>query len=160
MRLGIIILSLGLFVFPSPAWAFPAGGEIYRYWSEPELQASVALGDGKYEITGRYVAVLTYEEKPPAGHYAMIGELFDCAEMQYALAEEVEYDENNREIASYSNDKVPRSFKPIDEDTRQEFLLIGICSEETGQPYDVTAVRRYFQMIADSLQATDRILNR
>lgn len=160
MKIRVVGLSLFMALFSAPAWAIPPAGEFYGYWSEPDSLAYISLGGGSYEISGRYVAVMTYEEKPPSGNHALIGELFDCSEMQYALSEKVEYDADNHETSSYSNKNIMKSFTQIEEDTRQEFILIGICDEESGKPYGMTKVRNYFQMIAASLAATERMLSR
>lgn len=160
MKISWVVLSFILVIFPTVARALPPEGEFYNYWSESESQAYVSLSRGSYEISGRYVAVMTYEENPVGGNHALMGELFDCLEMQYALAEKVEYDADNRETSNYSKNNIMKSFGPIEEDTRQEFLLIGICDEESGKPYDLERVRKYFQMIAASLEASDRLLSR
>ena len=156
MNVRLLLLSVLLLVFPAVALAVPPDGEYYRYWSESDGLSYVAAGAGSYEVTGKYVAVMSYEENPKTGGYAMIGEIFDCAESYIALAEMVEYDAKAVEIRHYSNDNVKKSFKPVEEDTRQEFLLIGVCSEETRLPYDQEAMRKYFKMIDDSLRAVDK----
>jgi len=155
IALGILLVAL-----PAVAQAVPVGGEFYGYWSEAESLDYISLSNGSYEISGRYVAVMTYEEQPGRGNHALIGELFDCSEMQYARSEQVDYDADNREISNYSSNNLTKSFGPIEEDTRQEFLLIGICDEESGQPYDLARVRNYFKMIAASLEASERLLSR
>lgn len=156
MNIRLLLISVWLLMFPAVALASPPEGEYYRYWSESDVVAYVAASPGSYEVTGKYVAVMSYEENPKTGQYAMIGELFDCSESNFALAEIVEYDGKNVETKHYSNDNVKKSFKPVEEDTRQEFLLIGICSEETRLPYDQAAMRKYFKMIDESLRAVDK----
>lgn len=156
MNARILLSSLLLTALPAVALAIPPAGEYSRYWSESDVVAYVATGADSYEVSGKYAAVLTYEENPRTGEYAMVGELFDCADSYYAIAEMVDYDGKNVEIRHYSNDQVKKSFKPVEEDTRQEFLLIGVCSEETGLPYDQAAMRKYFMMIDESLRALDK----
>lgn len=156
MNARTLLFSLLLTALPAVALATPPAGDYSRYWSEADVVAYVATGADSYEVSGRYAAVLTYEENPRTGEYAMVGELFDCADSYYAIAEMVEYDGKNVEIRHYSNDNVKKSFKPVEEDTRQEFLLIGVCSEETGLPYDLAAMRKYFMMIDESLRAMDK----
>lgn len=154
--MNVRLLLMSVFLTALPALAAPPEGEYYRYWEESDVVAYVAAGADSYKVSGRYVAVMTYEENPRSGKYAMIGELFDCADSYYALAERVEYDGKNVEIRHYSNDNVKKSFKPVEEDTRQEFLVIGVCSQESGLPYDLAAMRKYFRMIDDSLRALDK----
>lgn len=156
MDVRLLLLSVLLTALPAVAVAAPPEGEYYRYWSEPDGMAYVAAGTDSYKVSGRYVAVMTYEENPQTGKSAMIGELIDCADSYYALAEMVEYDGENVEIKHYSNDNVKKSFKPVEEDTRQEFLIIGVCSEETRLPCDQAAMRKYFMMIDESLRAVDK----
>jgi hypothetical protein len=156
MNVRLLLFSLLLTALPVVALAAPPEGEYYRYWSESDVLAYVAAGAGSYEVSGKYVAVMTYEENTRTGQYAMIGELFDCADSNYALAEMVEYDGKNVEIRHYSNDNVKKSFKPVEEDTRQEFLVIGVCSEETRLPYDLATMRKYFVMIDESLRGLDK----
>lgn len=156
MNIRQLLLSMVIVFLPVATVAAPPDGEYYRYWSESDVMAYVAAGPGSYEVSGKYVAVMTYEENPKTGQYAMIGELFDCAESYFALAEMVEYDGKNIETRHYSNDNVKKSFKPVEEDTRQEFLLIGVCSEETLLPYDQTAMRKYFVMIDEALRTVDK----
>lgn len=160
MKINTMILAFLLVASPALVSAAPPEGELYNYWSEPESKAFVVLGGGRYEISGKFVAVMSYEEKPQCGNHALIGELFDCSEMQYALAEMVEYDGNNLEISNFSNGNISKSFAQIEEDSRQEFLLIGICDEESGKPYELEKVRKYFQMIATSLEASEQMLKR
>ncbi len=156
MNVRQLLLSLLITVMPVAALAAPPEGEYYRYWSESDVVAYVAAGSGFYEVSGKYVAVMTYEENPRTGQYAMIGELFDCEDSFFALAEMVEYDGKNVEIRHYSNNNVKKSFKPVEEDTRQEFLAIGVCSEDTLLPYDQTAMRKYFMMIDEALRTVDK----
>lgn len=156
MNVRMLLFSLLLIAFPAVALAAPPEGEYYRYWSESDVVAYVAAGAGSYEVSGKYVAVMSYEENPLTGQYAIIGELFDCADSYFASAETVEYDGKNVEIRHYSNDNVKKSFKPVEEDTRQEFLLIGVCSEETLLPYDQVAMRKYFMMIDEALRTVDK----
>lgn len=151
-----LILSILLALLPAVALAAPPDGEYYRYWAEAEVVAYVAAGADFYEVSGKYVAVMTYEENPRTGKYAIIGELFDCADSYYALAERIDYGADSLEPRHYSNDNLKKSFKPVDEDTRQEFLVIGVCSEETGAPYDLRTMRKYFKMIDESLRALDK----
>lgn len=156
MNVRLLLLSLFLSFLPTVALAAPPEGEYYCYWSESDVLAYVAAGAETYEVSGKYVAVLTYEENARTGQYAMIGELFDCADSNFAMAEMVEYDRDNVEIKHFSNDNVKKSFKPVEVDTRQEFLLIGVCSEETRLPYDRSAMRKYFMTIDESLRALDK----
>lgn len=160
MNFKAIVLSVALALLPSVALALPAAGEFSIYWSEPELRAHIKLDDGSYEISGRYVAVLTLEERPQAGTHALVGELYDCSESQYVVSARVEYDLNNNEISSYSSDNLRKSFGPIDEDSRQEFVFIGVCNDEKRMPYDLAKVREYFKMIAESVAATECPPNR
>jgi len=160
MQIKWIFLGLVLTVFPAIAQAVPSGGEYYGYWSEPESMDYISLGNGSFEISGKYVAVMTYEEVPGQGKHALIGEIFDCAEQQFALSEKVDYDADNHEITSNSSKNIMNCFGQIEEDTRQEFLLIGICDEANGKPLAVAKVRDYFKMIATSLEASDRLLRR
>lgn len=155
MNVRLMMLVL-LSLLPTMTLAAPPEGEYYRYWSEPDSLAYVSAEVGSYEVSGRFVAVLTYEENPRTGRYAMIGELFDCRNSLVALAERIEFDASNVEAAKYSNDNVKKSFAAVEEDTRQEFLLIGVCSEETRLPYDREAMRRYFKMIDESLRTVER----
>lgn len=156
MNIRQLLLSMVIINLPVVALAAPPEGEYYRYWSESDVLAYVAAGADSYKVSGKYVAVMTYEENLRTGEYAMIGELFDCADSYYAIAEMVEYDGKNVEISHYSNDNVKKSFKPVEEDTRQEFLVIGVCSEETRLPYDQAAMRKYFLSIDESLRALDK----
>lgn len=156
MDVKLIMLTVMLTSLPAFAMAAPPEGDYYRYWSEPEVSAYVAAGPDSYKISGKYVAVMTYEENVQTGKSAMIGELFDCADSYFALAEMIEYDGNNVEIKHYSNDNVEKSFKPVEEDTRQEYLAIGVCSEETRLPYDQTEMRKYFKMIDESMRAVEK----
>ncbi|NTV12544.1 MAG: hypothetical protein HGA96_01200 [Desulfobulbaceae bacterium] len=160
MNVRTLALTLSLVVFPAVAQAFPPAGDFSAYWSEPESQAYISLDNSSYEISGRYVAVLTFEENPQNGNYLLIGELYDCAELQYSPSERVGYDADNHEISSDSIKNTRKSFKPIEEDSRQEFLLVGVCDEGSGKPYDLATVRKYFKMIATSLAASNRTLNR
>jgi len=145
-----------LIALPAATMAALPEGEYYLYWAEPDSVASVAAGIDSYKVSGRYVAVLTHEENPQTGQYAMIGELFDCADSSYALAEMVEYDGKNIEIRHSSNADIKKMFKPVEEDSRQEVLLIGVCMEETGLPYDQAAMRKHFMMIDESMRALDK----
>lgn len=147
--------SLAVF-FPAVGLAAPPEGEYYRYWSESDVVAYVAAAPDRYEISGKYVAVMTYEENLRSGQSALIGELFDCADAHYALAEMVEFDNDNNQIRQFSNDNLKKSFRPVEEDTRQEFLFIGVCSEETELPYEPEAMRKYFKLIDESLQAVEK----
>lgn len=155
MNVCLLLISLLLAALPAVALAAPPEGEYYRYWAESDVVAYVAAGADSYEVSGKYVAVMTYEENPRTGQHAMIGELFDCADSYYALAERVDYGADSLELRHYSNENVQKSFKPVEEDTRQEFLVIGVCSEETRFPYDPGAMRKYFKMIDSSLRALD-----
>lgn len=156
MNVRLLLFSLFLTALPAVALAVPPEGEYYRYWSESDVMAYAAAGADSYKVSGKYVAVMTYEENLRTGEYAMIGELFDCADSFYAIAEMVEYDGKNVEIKHYYNDNIKKSFKPVEEDTRQEFLVIGVCSEETRLPYDQAAMRKYFMAIDESLRALDK----
>jgi hypothetical protein len=156
MKVKLFLQSLLLTVLPTVVLAAPPEGEYYRYWAESDVIAYVAAGADSYQVSGRYVAVLTYQENPRTGQSAMIGELFDCADSYCALAEMVEYGGNGLEIKQYSNDEVKKSFKPVEEDTRQEFLLIGVCSEENRRPYELGAMRKYFRMIDESLRTIEK----
>ncbi|HSH13751.1 MAG TPA: hypothetical protein VLA15_08375 [Desulfurivibrionaceae bacterium] len=155
MNVCLLLIRVLLAALPGVALAAPSEEGYYRYWGEPDAVAYAAAGADFYEVSGKYAAVMTYEENPRTGQYAMIGELFDCADSYYALAERIDYGADGLDLRHYSNDNVKKSFKPVEEDTRQEFLVIGVCSEETRLPYDLGAMRKYFKMIDASLRALD-----